>query len=171
MKNSKSMATFFAMLPGAGHMYLGLTKQGIELMMLFFFTIFLSSSIGLEFLGVFLPIIWFYSIFDVRSKAMSEEPLVDSNLKIFSNMKHKEDFLGNRSMEKYIGYFLIIVGILALINNIIVPLASSYIDYSVIRYIKCVGTSVFFIVLGLFLLRKKKVFYLKAGEEKCKEEE
>lgn len=158
-------------MPGAGHMYLGLVRQGIELMMLFFFIIFLSSAIELDFLVVFLPIIWFYSIFDVRSKIMSEEPLVDSDLKIFSNMHCKEDFLGNSSMEKYIGYFLIIVGLLALINNLILPFASRYVDYSIIRYIKSVGISVFFIVLGLILLKKKKVFFLKAGDEKCKEEE
>nr|WP_243186998.1 hypothetical protein [Clostridium muellerianum] len=147
-------------------MYLGLTRQGIELMSLFFFTLFLSSTINLEFLTVFLPIIWFYSVFDVRTKVMSEEPLVDSNLKIFSNISRKEEFLGNRSMEKYIGYFLIVVGVLALINNIIFPLASNYIDYSTIRYIKSIGISIFFIALGLFLLRKKKILYLKAGEEK-----
>jgi hypothetical protein len=171
VKNSKRMATFFAMLPGAGHMYLGLTRQGIELMMLFFFTFFLSSTINLDFLAVFLPIIWFYSIFDVRSKVMSEEPLEDSNLKIFSNIHCREDFLGNRSMEKYIGYFLVIVGILALINNIIFPLADKYIDYEIIRYIKSIGISIFFIALGLILLRKKKVLFLKAGDEKCKGEE
>ncbi len=152
-------------------MYLGLTRQGIELMMLFFFTFFLSSTINLDFLAVFLPIIWFYSVFDVRSKVMSEEPLEDSNLKIFSNIHYREDFLGNRSMEKYIGYFLVIVGILALINNIIFPLAGKYIDYEIIRYIKSVGISIFFIALGLILLRKKKVLFLKAGDEKCKGEE
>lgn len=171
LKSSKKWATFFSIIPGAGHMYLGLAKQGIELMLLFFVTSFLSSCVNLDFLAVFLPIIWFYSVFDVRSKLEREEPLVDSNLEIFSNIAYKEELMKSRSMEKYIGYFLILVGMLALINNIIMPIASRYMSYEIIRYIKSTIISVIFIILGVILLKKKRILYLKAGDEKCKEEE
>ncbi len=152
-------------------MYLGLTTQGIQLMLLFFFTVFLSAAIELEFLVIFLPIIWFYSIFDVRSKAASEEPLLDSSLKIFSNIEYSKDCIRGTTIEKYIGYFLITIGLLALFNNLLVPIICHYVDLSIIRYIKSIIISMIFIASGLFLLRKKKILYLKAGEEKCKEEE
>lgn len=36
-KKSKSIATFLSIFPGAGHLYLGLQKRGIQLMAAFLF--------------------------------------------------------------------------------------------------------------------------------------
>ena len=70
MKTKSTFLTIlFSFLPGAGHMYLGLIKQGIQLMVLFFGTIFLSS-LTVSFFGnvfslllFFLPVFFCYSIF------------------------------------------------------------------------------------------------------------
>ena len=65
-------------------MYLGLIKQGIQLMVLFFGTIFLSS-LTVSFFGnvfslllFFLPVFFCYSIFDaVTKKNLINQQLVD----------------------------------------------------------------------------------------------
>lgn len=156
MKHSKRVATFFSLMPGAGHMYLGLTRQGIQLMILFFFIMLISTSFNLTFLGAFLPVIWFYSIFDVRTKSLSDEPLPNSNLPIFSEVNSMEDVFKNKSAEKYIAYMLIAMGILSLVNNVALPLLGRYFDYQILIYAKSLITSFVLIVAGIYFLSRKK---------------
>lgn len=61
----------FSLIPGAGHLYLGLMNRGFQLMIFFFGTLFLF----MEFLGdpldtlwpvAVAPVTWFYSFFDAR---------------------------------------------------------------------------------------------------------
>lgn len=170
MKHSRKLALFFSLIPGAGHMYLGLIKQGIQLMLLFLSIIFIAASFQLEFLSIFLPIVWFYSIFDVRVKSLQETTLKDDNLPLFSNVKSFDDLMKNNLMDKYIAYLLILMGVLSVVNNILVPLASRYIDYEIIRYTKTSIISLILIITGCSLLRRKKVT-TKAGEELCNQEE
>ncbi|MFD3156971.1 hypothetical protein ACFIJ5_08935 [Haloimpatiens sp. FM7330] len=167
MKNSKGTAMFFSLMPGAGHMYLGLTRQGIQLMFMFFGTLFLAHALNLEILVIFLPILWFYSIFDVRSKAMSDKPLVDSNLEILSYIGYNGNWIRGNKQGKFIGYFLIIAGVLAIVNNFVFPIIEDYIGYYIVHYIKSLVVPSIFIILGIFLLRRKKVLYLEAGEQEC----
>lgn len=163
---------FFSLIPGAGHMYLGLTKQGIQLMLLFFLTFFISTTVDLNLFAVLLPIIWFYSIFDVRLKAISDEPLVDSDLKIFSNISPNDRFIERNVTYKYIGYGFILIGIAALINNFIFPLIDEYVGYEIIRFIKQAFNSLVLIIIGLSLLRNKSsVYYKKGNEDLCKDVE
>ncbi|KMK75284.1 hypothetical protein [Alkalihalobacillus pseudalcaliphilus] len=64
--------TFMSLLPGLGHMQLGLMNRGLTLMiaffglltMLIFITAITGHAVFLVFLGV-LPIIWIYNMFDV----------------------------------------------------------------------------------------------------------
>lgn len=165
MKQSKTIALFFSLMPGAGHMYLGLKKQGIELMLLFLSIFFVSRSLNLDIVAIFLPIIWFYSIFDARYKAMSEEPLIDSNLEIFNHMNNKEQLFKKTSLSKYIGLGLIFCGIVILINEIILPIVEPIIGFMEIRYIKTSFTSIILISIGIAFLRNKPKSYLKKGDD------
>ena len=64
----------FSLIPGAGEMYMGFKKQGISIMLLFWGSIALASITGLGWLAMFLPVIWFYSFFNVHNlKSLSEE--------------------------------------------------------------------------------------------------
>lgn len=172
MKHSKKVAIFFSMIPGAGHMYLGLVRQGIELMLLFFLTFSIIVSVNLDVFAAILPIIWFYSIFDVRLKAMSDEPLVDSDLKIFSNISSPDGFIKKNAAYKYIGYGFILVGVAALINNLAFPLISDYLGYPIISFIRHAFNSLILIIIGLYLLRSKPNQYSKKGNENlCKDGE
>lgn len=69
---SKFLTFLFSLLPGAGHMYLGLMKRGLSFMILFFGAIaaaFLSGSLNLSiFMYIFalvIPIVWFAAFFDL----------------------------------------------------------------------------------------------------------
>ena len=69
MQNPKNKSKFTAgflsvVVPGIGHLYLGLNRQGLQLMGVFLAVIFLH----LPFRGVIIPIVWFYALFDVLQK-------------------------------------------------------------------------------------------------------
>lgn len=170
MKHSKKIALFFALMPGAGHMYLGLVRQGIQLMLLFFSILFMSSSFDIDFITIFLPIIWFYSIFDVRSKSLKEDPLVDAGLPLFADVASMKYFSSGNLVEKYIAYILILMGVFSMINNLIIPILSKYIDYYYIRCGKSFIISIVLISIGVFMIKGKKL-KLKSGDTKCNQEE
>ncbi|CAG7652427.1 hypothetical protein PAESOLCIP111_06533 [Paenibacillus solanacearum] len=83
-KKNKTMATLLAMFPGAGHMYLGLQKRGLQFMAAFLFSIYIMDTLRLSLFLFLIPILWFYSFFDALqhiSKVGREElrdvPIVD----------------------------------------------------------------------------------------------
>lgn len=132
MKTKSTFLTIlFSFLPGAGHMYLGLIKQGIQLMVLFFGTIFLSS-LTVSFFGnvfslllFFLPFFFCYSIFDaVTKKNLINQQLVDprqmaqENLGIFEWLHLPDKFTPKgKSWGKILAWILIVLGVLFLLNN------------------------------------------------------
>ena len=64
-RKSPFVTFILSCLPGAGHMYLGLNKRGLQFMAAFFGTIFLIDLIRVgPLLPFLLVIIWFYSMFD-----------------------------------------------------------------------------------------------------------
>lgn len=170
MKPSKKLALFFSLMPGAGHMYLGLIRQGIQLMLLFFAIMFMSRSFDMDFLEIFLQIIWFYSIFDVRSKSKKEDPLVDADLPLFADVASMKYFSNENLVEKYIAYILILMGVFSMINNFLIPILSKYIDYYYIRYGKSLIISILLISTGIYMIKNKKL-KLKSGDKVCNPEE
>lgn len=126
IKNTKSKFwTFiFALIPGAGQMYQGLTKKGISVMTLFFGIIAVSLLLYIPVINLVLPIIWFYSFFDVfnrMSYSVDELKAVDDGY-IFNlndndlSLKLKKHFLNKNLL---IGWVIIIVGIYALLNALV----------------------------------------------------
>ncbi|WMI81628.1 hypothetical protein [Anaerotignum sp. MB30-C6] len=76
MTNKKN--TFFtfccSLVPGAGEMYMGLYKQGISLMLVFWGVGAIGGWAGLELLWAIIPVVWFYSFFHTHNlRSMSEE--------------------------------------------------------------------------------------------------
>lgn len=116
-KKSKSVATLFSIFPGAGHLYLGLQKRGIQLMAGFLFSIYILDLLRLGFFFFLIPIIWCYSFFDGLQKAskMEEGPIEDTPI-----------ITGIVNQQKWLGYGLVTIGIYFLISNIIVPTAAPY---------------------------------------------
>ena len=96
-----------------------------------------------------MPIIWFYSFFDVR-KAFNKSESFENEITYFS--------LINFDL-KYLGYFLIFVGIIGLMNGVLFPMLSFYLDWQIIQSIKDVLMSLVLIVLGIKLISGKKVYF------------
>ena len=64
----------FSLIPGAGEMYMGFKKQGISIMFLFWGVFAIGACTGMDWLVFLIPIIWFYSFFNVHNlKSLSEE--------------------------------------------------------------------------------------------------
>lgn len=111
-KKSKSIATFLSIFPGAGHLYLGLQRRGLQLMAAFLFSIYILDILRLGIFLFLIPIIWFYSFFDGLQKTSryGDEPLED--MPIIS-------YLINH--QKWVGIGLVLMGLYYLFTNIIVP--------------------------------------------------
>jgi hypothetical protein len=118
-KKSKAVATLFAIFPGAGHLYLGLQKRGIQLMAGFLFAIYILDLLRLGFFFFLIPIIWFYSFFDGLQKAskMEEGPVEDTPI-ISGIVNH----------QKWVGFGLVGLGIYFLASNIIIPAIAPHLD-------------------------------------------
>ncbi|NMA58611.1 MAG: hypothetical protein GX954_07850 [Clostridium cochlearium] len=130
-------------------MYLGFQKKGLQIMLLFFSLLFLGDFLRTNIFFVLIPVIWFYSFFDVR-KAFNKSETFEDEIRCFS--------LINFDL-KYIGYFLIFAGIIGLMNGALFPIMSVYLDWHTIETIKDVLMSLILIIIGIKLICGKKVYY------------
>ncbi|MEH7306696.1 DUF6677 family protein [Neobacillus drentensis] len=111
-KKSKSIATFLAIFPGAGHLYLGLQRRGIQLMAAFLFSIYILDTLRLGIFLFLIPIIWFYSFFDAMQKVSryGEETIEDVPIIAY--------FLNH---QKWVGIGLVLMGLYYLLMNVFLP--------------------------------------------------
>ncbi len=114
-KKSRAIATFLSIFPGAGHLYLGLQRRGIQLMAAFLFSIYILDILRLGIFLFLIPIIWFYSFFDgmQRASKIGREPVEDAPIIPYSGR-----------YQKWIGIGLIVVGLYYLTTSIIIPALS-----------------------------------------------
>jgi len=158
---SKFFTFIFSLLPGAGQMYLGFMRQGVTLMFMFFFTIFLVDYFRISLIIALLPVIWCYSFFDTFNRAS----LPPEKLEGLEDRSFLEDFLKdgfNRIPGKniWLGVILVAFGGLLLIDNVVLPELQrlSLINlYTARNYLRTVIASVIIIVIGIRLITGKKV--------------
>ncbi len=167
----------FSLIPGAGEMYMGFKKQGISIMLLFWGSIALASITGLGWLAMFLPVIWFYSFFNVHNlKSLSEEEFysVEDNY-----ILHMDQFSGDigKFLQKHrnvTAWILILFGICILWSRftrllyIIVPDDLADYVYDICNNLPQIVIAIGIIAAGIYLLtqQKKKL----EEEEENKEE-
>lgn len=156
-KKNKAIATFLAIFPGAGHLYLGLQKRGIQLMAGFLLAIYILDVLRLGLFLFLVPIIWFYSFFDGLQKASAHDKEKLEDIPVFKN------FLNH---QKWIAYGMIGLGIYFILVNVLLPtlapVISSYFNIHDIRYVfeAYLQTTIVCILLiggGIKLLSGKKV--------------
>lgn len=157
MQNNKSLAMLFSLMPGAGHMYIGLQRKGIQIMASFFLIIGLSDWLRISFTMFLLPIIWFFSIFDVRKQLMSDKPIAEDE---------GINFVCKGDEVKFVGYGLIIIGILSMINRVVFPALNIYLDMRFENYIRTSIASILCIGIGIKLLTGKKT-KKNGGDKSC----
>lgn len=155
----------FSLLPGAGELYMGFRKMGLSIMILFFGTIACASMLNINALIFLLPIIWFYSFFNVHNiKCLSDEEFMSlEDDYIFHIEALMED---NKSLvKKYrstLAFLLIIFGISGLWNVLTFWLAG-LIPETIYAYIQDFGyqlpslvISILLIVIGIKLIKGKR---------------
>lgn len=165
MKRKSRFWTFvFSMVPGAGHMYLGLLKQGTQLMILFFLAIFLADWMRMGIIAVFAPIVWFFSFFDAMNKGAMEQLPEDNSL--FSSWFESEG-TWLRDKGKFIGYTLIVIGSFMLVERIMLPELERLFEFRVREYLQTAVIALLFIAGGVKLVSgTKQTKSLKNEDEK-----
>ncbi|GAB6990252.1 hypothetical protein JCM16418A_23020 [Paenibacillus pini] len=151
-KRSKVMATLLSAFPGAGHMYLGLQKRGLQLMVIFLGSVYILDLLHLSLFLFLIPVIWFFSFFDgmQQTSRYGREPLVDRPI-IEGLINH----------QRWLGVGLLILGIYYVSVNLIVPVLdirfpALRIDYRVERYLKTFLVSILLIFGGIKLMTGSK---------------
>ncbi len=173
---NKFLAFLFALLPGAGQMYLGLMKRGVSFMIPFFFVCFLSSWLDLGPLLFLLPVLWFYAFFDCvnRLSATPEEQAAMRDGFLFVDGKAlSHDGLG-RSGSLVLGVALLFLGVM-LLGRYVLRILSAYIPIPApISYVPQVLFGALIIAAGVWLIlgrrRELRDAAEPAGEENTEEQ-
>ncbi|NLM21497.1 MAG: hypothetical protein GX207_07095 [Peptococcaceae bacterium] len=152
IQNHKIMAVIFSMIPGAGHMYLGQMIKGIQLMLAFMLALYLSDFLNLSLLMMFLPLLWFYSVFDVLHRVSNADKLQDT--------AYLESYFPAGELSgkagKYIGIGLVVVGCLMILERIVLPQLQIMLDSRFTDYLRTGIIAILFIAGGIRLMMGSK---------------
>lgn len=155
----------FSLIPGAGELYMGFKRQGVSLMALFWGTIAIAATLNFGILCMILPILWFYSFFNVHNlKSLSDEEFytVEDNyiFHLDALIADKDNFI--KKYRNFIGVVLILCGFSLLWNilyDILYYILPDFfvtilnnISYSFVRGVVGLGI----IYLGIVLIRGKR---------------
>jgi TM2 domain-containing membrane protein YozV len=150
-QNKKLIAMLLSVIPGAGHLYLGLQRQGVELMAVFFLAFYLTDLLRVSIFIIVVPIIWFFSLFDVMHKVSETRPMTDDRIFTDAWFKSNAAIISEKSAlrnkHKLLGYILIISGSVIFFNRIIYPMVEAYIHYRIRGNIQT-GIVAFLLILG-----------------------
>lgn len=155
MERRSGFITFLtALVPGAGYMYLGLLKKGLETMVLFFVVpaVFNYIEIGGFIVPVFCIPFWLYTFFNtyqIAHKIDRGEVLEDESIFTKGNFDFSSGNVMNNNFFRIIAWALIIIGILAIANKI-------FIQFEVLNIVKSYIVPVVFVIVGLYLLLRDK---------------
>lgn len=154
-QNRKLIAMLVSVVaPGAGQMFLGFQRQGLQLMSIFFFAIFFSDWLRMSFLMFIVPIVWFYSLFDTLHKADSEEPGEDQDTILVSWLRGESEWEVAR--HKFLGYGLITMGLILMFNRIAFPAIAQYINWQLSQYLQTGLVALLFILGGVKIILGEK---------------
>ncbi|MDE5863558.1 MAG: hypothetical protein K2H34_04340, partial [Lachnospiraceae bacterium] len=111
---------FFSLIPGAGELYMGFQKMGLSIMILFWGCIACAALLEFNALIFLLPIIWFYSFFNVHNlKCLTEEEFLSvEDHSIFPTEElavNRESFI--RQYRNILAILLIVFGVFGLWSN------------------------------------------------------
>jgi hypothetical protein len=147
---NKTIAFLLSVVPGLGHLYLGAMNRGLQLMIIFFGSIFLMDLLRLGVFPFWLPIIWFYCLFDALQKAddyvlygkVIDEPIVEWQV-----LKAK---------NTWFGWGLIFLGGYLLLERLLGRYIAAYLTISWHDFRSFIVASLL-IAIGAFLLWGKRV--------------
>ncbi|WP_240633376.1 hypothetical protein [Paenibacillus montanisoli] len=153
-KRSKWLSTVLSILPGAGHMYLGLQKRGLQLMAGFLLSIYLLDVLQLSLFLFMVPLLWCFSFFDALQQQsrlnngdgqLEDVPIVD--------------WLIHR--QKWLGIGLVALGLYYIADRLLLEYvqriwADWQLTYEIRYYFKTGLTALLLIGAGIKLLSGNK---------------
>ncbi|HHV65280.1 MAG TPA: hypothetical protein GXX46_09440 [Peptococcaceae bacterium] len=151
-QNGKILALTFSIIPGAGHMYVGQMEKGIQLMLAFLLTLYLSDFLNLSLLLMFTPVLWFYSIFDILHLVSNPEKRPETTF--LGDFFRENQFSGKAG--KYLGIGLIAVGIIMIMEKIVLPQIAFFFDGQIREYFRTGIIALLFIGGGIKLMLGSK---------------
>jgi TM2 domain-containing membrane protein YozV len=159
-RKSKMLATFLSIFPGAGHMYLGLQKRGLQLMVAFLFSIYILDVLHLSLFLFLIPILWFYSFFDALQQVSKHARGEAHDVPIV-------DWLINH--QRWVGIALLALGGFYIMDQVALPILYEYFpeyrfNYLYQRYFQTTVVSVLLVAGGIFLLKGSKKNKKNGGE-------
>lgn len=168
----------FSLIPGAGELYMGFRKMGLSIMIMFWGCIASASLLGFNALIFLLPIIWFYSFFNVHNlKALNEEEFhsVEDRFLLPTEglIENKETFI--KQYRNVLAVILVVLGITGL-WDVLTNFLRWILPESIYDYISGFGyqlptlaISIIMIVIGIKLIKGKKEELEKEVESNGKE--
>ncbi|WP_010500470.1 hypothetical protein [Paenibacillus elgii] len=154
-KKNKTLATLLSIFPGAGHMYLGLQKRGLQLMAAFLFCIYIMDVMRLSLFMFLIPILWFFSFFDALQMVskVGREELRD--VPVVGWLLHH---------QRWLGYGLLALGAYYLLDRVLLSTLNIWLSEKLQRqvmlwfnqYFQTFVISVLLIGGGIRLLRGNK---------------
>lgn len=165
-KQKRGFWLFIAsLLPGAGELYMGFRKMGLSIMVLFWGCIACASLLGFNALIYLLPIIWFYSFFNVHNlKSLSEEEFHSLEDHFIPPVEEFEKNRGKfiKQYRNILAFLLIILGISG-IWDILTSWIRVLVPESLYNYIDMFGyqlptmaISIILIIVGIKLVNGKR---------------
>ncbi|KGP91020.1 hypothetical protein N780_17255 [Pontibacillus chungwhensis BH030062] len=155
-KKSRVIATLLGIFPGAGHMYLGLQRRGLQLMAAFLLSIYILDVLHLSIFLFLIPIIWFFSFFDALQLASRYEEEIIEDIPVIKY------FINH---QRWIGIALILLGVFYMLDDVLMPVLADEIRetfqinlyYYYERYFQMIIVCLLFIGGGIKLLLGSKV--------------
>ena len=157
-KYNKFYTALLSIVPGAGHMYLGLMKKGLQFMFIFFGVIMITDLIySARSFTILNIVIWFYAFFDAYHSRKKLESGRSVEEDLFLELKL------NQVKPKYIGIGLIVLGSIVLVQQVIIELLSvgtiiipPYIKVAILNSIFPVVLVVIGVLILMNIVRKNK---------------
>ncbi len=151
MPNKSKFATvILSFIPGVGHMYLGWLQRGLMFMLTFCLAIFITGWTNISFFGLFIPVIWFYGLFDALQCYDGAPPEA-------SRAYRHEDWHWLIQKQRWIGITLILVGALIFVNRLAYPALVQLLGYQRIEMIKILLVALLLILGGIRLAWGKSI--------------
>lgn len=116
-RKNKVMAIALSIFPGAGHLYLGLQKRGLQLMGGFLLTIYIMDNLRLSLFFFLLPLFWCFAFFDTVHQTSRYERQTLSDEPVLTQLV---------PYQRWIGIALLGFGAYYLLDRVAAEIASRY---------------------------------------------
>jgi TM2 domain-containing membrane protein YozV len=147
---SKLVTFFLSFIPGVGHLYLGAMNRGLQFLIVFFTSLFLYNFLSLMVIPFWLPIVWFYCLFDALQLA--------DQAKLYAEVEDKPLVKWDQIQIRrpWVGWGLIFMGVFLIMDRFLPHILRSYFN-NLSWFSRPLLTALVLIGAGIFLLKGKKV--------------